>query len=583
MILERINGPEDIKKISEKELPTLAKEVRSALINRLSAIGGHVASNLCVVELSVALHYVFSSPKDKIIWDVSHQSYAHKILTGRKEAYLDPAHFRDVTGFSNPDESEHDFFSIGHTATAVSLALGMANARDVSNNSENIIAVVGDGALSGGEAYEALNYAGEYGKNLIIIINDNNKSIAENHGGLYKNLKALRESGGKAENNYFKALGLDYKYLDEGNDVIKITELLKSVKDTNHPIVLHLSTVKGKGLPYAEANAEEWHSEGPFRVSDGYPKNGYPVYDTTVFDSIEELLTENSTSIALTAGTPRSIGYVGEVREKREAQGRFLDVGIAEENAAAMSSGIAKYGATSVFSVYAPFLQRAYDQLSHDVCLNNSPAVIIVLMAGAYGMKSRTHLGMCDIPMLTHIPNLIYLDPAYKEEYNQMFKYATSQKEHPVAIRVPMRIKSCGREDTTDYSVTNRAKVMKKGCGAAIFATGNLIPMALETAKAYKEAYKTDITVISPTFLTGLDTELLERLKEDHSLVVTIEDSELEGGYGERIASYYGMDKMKVKNLGITKAFHSEFNAEALLDKCGISVEKLVDFINKNI
>ena len=583
MYLENINGPEDIKKLPVEALRTLADETRRALVGRLSAIGGHVGSNLGVVELTVALHYVFDSPRDKIVWDVSHQSYPHKILTGRKQAYLDPAHYRDVTGFTNPKESEHDLFTIGHTATSIPLAMGLARARDAFGGRENIVAVIGDGALSGGEAYEGLDCAGEYGGNLIIILNDNEQSVAENHGGLYRGLRRLRESGGTCPDNLFRGLGLDYRYLEEGHDVPKLAALFESVRDIDHPVVLHIHTVKGKGLPYAEADREEWHSGSPFNVADGTPKNGYPVYDTTVYDSLSELLSRDEHAIVLTAGTPRALGFVGEARARWEATGRFVDVGIAEECAMAMASGAAKYGSPAVFGVYAPFLQRAYDQLSHDLCLNDNPAAILVLLPGAYGMKSNTHLGLCDIQMLAHVPNLVYLAPAYREEYRRMFDYATTQRSHPVAIRVPVRFIDCGREDETDYSIPNRAKVLREGEGAAVIAVGSLVPMALALADAWKRDTGRDLTVINPVFLTGVDETLLESLKERHRLVVTLEDGELDGGYGQRIASWYGISAMKVANFGISKAFHTDFNAEALLAENGISVPKLLDFIETQL
>lgn len=580
MYLENINGPEDIKKLKKSELKILADETREALIEKLSNTGGHVASNLGVVELTVALHYVFDSPNDKIVWDVSHQCYPHKILTGRKRAFSEPEHYKDVTGFTNPDESEHDLFTIGHTATSISLAVGLCKGRDVFGGKENIVAIIGDGALSGGEAYEGLDTAGEYKGNLIIILNDNDQSVAENHGGLYKKLKQLRESGGECPDNIFKGLNLDYRYLEDGHNIEKLTELFESVKDIDHPVVLHIHTIKGKGLAYAEKDKENWHSGAPFRISDGYPKGGYPVYDTTVYDSLIELLENDDKSVVLTAGTPRAMGFVGEAREKLERKGRFLDVGIAEENAVAVSSGIAKYGATAVFGVYSPFLQRAYDQLSHDLCLNSNPATILVLLPGAYGMKSNTHLGLCDIQYLSHIPNMVYLTPAYKEEYLSMFRFAVSQKKYPVAIRVPVRFISRGESDDTDYSVLNKAKVMRKGKGAAIIAVGSLIPKALEIADEYKKQSGNDITVINPCFLSGVDTDLLNELKEDHSLIITMEDGELDGGYGGRIASFYGTENMRVKTLGISKKFHSDFNAEKLLAENGISVEKVIDFIN---
>ena len=582
MFLEHINGPEEVRKLRREELPRLADETRAALIGRLSDVGGHVGSNLGVVELAVALHYVFESPKDKIVWDVSHQSYAHKILTGRKESYLDPSRYGEVTGFTDPRESRHDFFRIGHTATSVSMALGLAKGRDLCGGKENIIAVIGDGALSGGEAYEGLNYAGEYGGNLIIILNDNEQSVAENHGGLYAALKTLRENSGDGE-NIFRGLNLDYRYLEEGNDVLRLTEMLEQVKGIDHPIVLHIHTVKGKGLPYAEKDREEWHSGAPFYPEDGTPKNGYPVYDTTVYDSLVELLIRDPHAVVLTAGTPRAIGFVGQDRAKWASAGRFVDVGIAEESAVAMASGIARYGGTAVFGVYATFLQRAYDQLSHDLCLNRQPATILVLLPGAFGMKSNTHFGLCDIPMLTHIPNLVYLTPAWKEEYIRMFRYATGQREHPTAIRVPVRFLECGEEDLTDYAVLNRSKVLRKGKDAALIAVGSLIPMALEIADAYKARTGSELTVINPVFLTGTDDELLESLKGEHRLIVTMEDSVLDGGYGQRIASWYGTSEMKVRNLGISKAFHSDFRTEELLAENGISVQSIYDYLCREI
>ena len=581
MFLEKIDSPEDVRRLRREDLPTLADETRAALIGKLSATGGHVGSNLGVVELAVALHYVFSSPADKIVWDVSHQCYAHKILTGRREAYTDPDRFGEVTGFTNPAESGHDFFLVGHSATGVSMALGLARGRDLSGGTENIIAVVGDGAVSGGESMEGLNYAGEYGKNLIVVLNDNGQSVAESHGGLYPVLRRLRETGGQYADNPFKGLGLDYRYLDEGNDVLKLVDLLESVKGIDHPVVLHIHTVKGKGLPYAETDRENWHSGAPFHIADGSPKNGRPIYDTTVHDSLTELLEEDPRSAVLTAGTPRALGFVGEEREKWAKAGRFIDVGIAEENAAAIASGIAKYGGTAVFGVYAAFLQRAYDQLSHDICLNDNPAVILALLPGVFGMKSNTHLALCDIQMLTHLPNLVYLTPSTREEYRSMFRFAVRQKAHPVAIRVPPRFYEDGAPDDTDYSAVNRAKVLRRGSGTALIAVGSLIPMANEIAEVWERETGIGVTVINPIFLTGVDEALLEELKRDHGLVITLEDGELDGGYGQRIASYYGMSDMKVRNLGISKAFHSDFNALDLLEENGVSVRNVLSLIRQ--
>ena len=574
MYLENINCPDDIKKLEVSQLQTLADETRAALINKISKAGGHQGPNLGVVELTVAFHYVFDSPKDKIVFDVSHQCYPHKILTGRKEAFLDEEHFHDVTGYTNPNESEHDMFIVGHTSTSVSLALGLAKGRDLNKCSENIIALIGDGSLSGGEALEALDYAGEYDKNLIIIVNDNDQSIAENHGGLYKTLKKLRESNGTAEDNIFRAMGLDYRYLDEGHDTAKLVELFESVKGIDHPVVLHIHTIKGKGLPYAEKDRESWHAGGPFHVEDGSPLYPYEGGENVVFDCLKELLDTNENAIVLNAATPMGLGFVQGVREEYVDRGQFIDVGIAEENAVAMAGGIARNGGTAVFGTFAPFFQRTYDQMSHDVCLNDSPATFLILSPGAYCMNSNTHIALCDIQMFAHIPNLVYLAPASNEEFVQMFRYATTQKQHPVAIRVVDNLISTGVADDTDYSVLKN-KIERKGSKAALIAVGGLVSMALEAADKVKEQTGTDITVINPRFVSGVDEELLDSLKKDHSLVITIEDGEVMGGYGQNIAAFYGDTDMRVHCHGISKAFHTEFKAEELLDAHGISAEKL--------
>lgn len=574
MYLEKINGPADIKKLEVSQLQTLADETRAALINKISKAGGHQGPNLGVVELTVAFHYVFDSPKDKIVFDVSHQCYPHKILTGRKEAFLDDEHFHDVTGYTNPNESEHDMFIVGHTSTSVSLALGLAKGRDLNKRSENIIALIGDGSLSGGEALEALNYAGEYDRNLIIIVNDNDQSIAENHGGLYKTLKKLRESNGTAEDNLFRAMGLDYRYLDDGHDTAKLVELFESVKDIDHPVVLHIHTIKGKGLPYAEKDRESWHAGGPFHVEDGSPLYPYESGESVVFNCLKELLDTNENAIVLNAATPMGLGFVQGVREEYVERGQFIDVGIAEENAVAMAGGIARNGGTAVFGTFAPFFQRTYDQMSHNVCLNDSPATFLILSPGAYGMNSNTHIALCDIQMFAHIPNLIYLAPTNNEEFTQMFRYATTQKQHPVAIRVVDNLKSTGVADNTDYSILKN-KIERNGSKVALFAVGGLVPMALEAADKVKEQTGMDITVINPRFISGVDEELLDLLKKDHSLVITIEDGEVMGGYGQNIAAFYGDSDMRVRCHGISKAFHTEFKAEELLDAHGISVDKL--------
>lgn len=582
MYLENINGPSDIQKLNLDELRILADETRDALIHKISLAGGHNGPNLGMVEVTTALHYVFHSPIDKFVFDVSHQSYPHKILTGRKQAFLDEEHFHDVTGYTNPEESEHDFFTIGHTSTSISLALGLAKGRDLNHGKENIIAIIGDGSLSGGEALEALDYAGEYRNNLIIIVNDNDQSIAENHGGLYKNLKELRESNGNYTNNIFESFGLEYHYLEDGHDLFKLVDLFNSVKDIDHPVVLHIHTIKGKGLAYAEKNREAWHAGGPFHVEDGSPRFTCSSNDTTVFDSIKTLLDNNEKAIVLNAGTPMGLGFTQDVRQEYVDRGQFIDVGIAEENMVAMSSGITKNGGAAVFGTYAPFLQRTYDQLSHDLCLNDNPAVMLVLSPGVYGMNSNTHIALCDIQMFAHIPNLIYLAPATKEEYEQMFKYATTQKDHPVGIRIPASFVSSGIKDETDYSVLKN-KVEIQGEKFAIFAVGCMLALAKKVAEKIKEEIGIQITVINPRFLTGLDIELLEKLKKNHTHILTLEDGELVSGYGQNIASYYGDSDIKVKNYGISKVFHTDYDPIELLAQNGMSVENLSQYIQENI
>lgn len=580
MYLDKINDPSDLKKLEISELPKLADEVRKAVINRISNIGGHKGPNLGMVEMTVALHYVFNSPKDKLVFDVSHQCYSHKILTGRKGAFLFSEHFHDVTGFTNPAESVHDIFKIGHTSTSISLALGLAIARDLEKKHDNVVAIIGDGSLSGGEALEALDYAGEYNKNLIIIVNDNDQSIAENHGGIYKTLRKLRETNGQDPNNLFSSFGLEYHYLDDGHNLEKLVSLFESVKDIDHPVVLHIHTIKGKGLKYAEENREQWHAGGPFNVEDGSPKITIK-NDTTVFESLKELLDSNEQAVVVNAGTPMSLGFTKDKREEYVKRGQFIDVGIAEENGVAIASGIAKNGGTAVFGTFAAFFQRTYDQVSHDLCLNDNPATMLVLSPGVYGMNSDTHLALCDIQQFAYIPNLIYLAPATRSEYKNALKFATTQKKHPVGIRVPAVFSDIQEEDNTNYAEINKNKIIKKGSKVAIFGIGKMIDMANDIAYKLKKEKNLDITIINPLFLSGLDEELLNSLKNNHQLIITLEDGELMGGYGQNISSFYGQNEISVKNYGISKKFHTDFAAEELLAENGMSISNIYNFIIK--
>lgn len=581
-MLDQINGPEDIKALRIDQLQQLADETREALIYRQSHMGGHVGSNLGIVELTVAMHYVFHSPTDKIVFDVSHQCYAHKLLTGRKTAYLQPELFSEVTGYTNPLESEHDLFTVGHASTSVSLSLGLAKGRDICGGTENIIAVIGDGALSGGEALEALSYAGEYSGNLIIVVNDNEQSIAENHGGIYQCLAELRETNGESERNIFRDFDLDYLYLEEGHDIKRLVEVFDKIKNADHPVVVHIHTVKGKGLSYAEEEKEKWHEAfGPFCAGDGLPiQKEAKGKDFTVFKSLKRFLDTNKNGIVFNAATPLALGFVSEYRNLYAPRGQFVDVGIAEENAVTMAAGAAKNGAKAVVALLAPFFQRVYDQISHDVALNDLPVTMLVINPGVYGMSSNTHLALCDIQMFAHIPNIVYLAPTCREEFKQMFQYAVSQNKHPTMIRTMPIFPVSRVKDETDYSVL-KSKVERQGRRVAIFAVGPLLPMAMKTAEEVERRTGESITVINPRFLNGIDEALCDWLLQDHTSVVTLEDGELIGGYGQTIASYYGDKPMKVINHGISKKFHTNFVAAELLEEHGMSVEKLVVEVEK--
>lgn len=582
MYLEKIASPDDVKKLNVEELEKLSGEIRENLLKKLSEHGGHIGPNLGIVEVTVALHYVFNSPVDKIVYDVSHQSYVHKMLTGRKDAFMNPKKYDDVSGYSNPEESKHDFFEIGHTSTSISLACGLAKARDLKEEKGNIIALIGDGSLSGGEAYEGLNNVAEQGTNMIVIVNDNDMSIAENHGGLYKNLRELRETEGKASCNFFKAMGFDYHYVKNGHDFNELIETFNKVKDTDHPVVLHIHTIKGKGFKPAELHKEQWHWGMPFELATGEPKFSMDGEDfgNLTAEYLLKKMEEDKKVVAITSGTPTVFGFTEDRRKKAKKQ--FVDVGIAEEHAVALASGIAKNGGTPVYGVYSTFIQRTYDQLSQDLCINKNPAVILVFAASVYGMNDVTHLGLFDIPMMSNIPNLVYLAPTCKEEYFKILDFAMTQKENPVAIRVPgMGVVSRGIEDNTDYSKLNKFEVTKKGKDVAIIALGDFYSLGEEVLSTLsKEGI--EATLINPKFITGLDENLLDELKKEHKLVITLEDGILEGGFGEKIASYYGTESMKVKNYGIKKSFPNRYVAEELLKENGITVENITKDI-KNI
>lgn len=582
MYLEQINGPEDVKKLSGEQLTELAVEMRQALLKRASIHGGHFGPNFGMVEATIALHYVFESPKDKIVYDVSHQTYPHKMLTGRKDAYLYEEHYDDVTGYSSPQESEHDHFTVGHTSTSVSLACGLAKGRDLTGGKGNVIAVIGDGSLSGGEALEGLDFAAELESNLIIVVNDNDMSIAENHGGLYSNLKLLRETKGEAECNLFRAMGLDYVYVDEGNNIDVLINAFQSVKDSTKPVVVHIKTQKGKGYAPAEKDKESWHYNGPFHIETGEPlevPQGEDYSDITAKFLLEKMKKDPSV-VAITSATPTVLGFTKDKRE--EAGKQFVDVGIAEETAVALASGIAANGGKPVWGVYSTFVQRTYDQIAQDLCINNNAATIVTFCGTVYGMNDVTHLGLYDIPMMANIPNLVYLAPATKEEYIAMLDWSLEQTDHPVAIRLPGGpVISDGRKVTKDFSDLNQYEITQKGSRVAVVGLGTFYSLGQSVAKELEEKTGTKATVINPYYITGIDQEMLEDLKKDHDIVITLEDGILDGGFGEKIARFYGDSEMKVLNYGLKKEFLDRYDAAEVLKDNRLTKEQITEDIMK--
>ena len=585
MYLENINSPEDVKRLSIENLNILANEIRHALLTKLSAHGGHISPNLGMVEATIALHYVFNSPVDKIVYDVSHQSYAHKMLTGRKDAFLHAEEYDEVTGYTNPQESKHDFFTIGHTSTSVSLACGLAKARDLKRGRENIIAVIGDGSLSGGEAYEGLSNAGETGTNLIVVVNDNEMSIAENHGGLYQNLKALRDSDGQTPCNFFKSLGLDYIYVKDGNDITALIHAFTQVKDIPRPVVVHIHTLKGKGYTLAETYKERFHWGMPFNLETGQPLSdggNTEDYCNLTGKFLLEQMQKDPTVVAISSGTPAVIGFNPERRQQAGKQ--FVDVGIAEEHAMALASGIAANGGRPVYGVYSTFIQRCYDQLSQDLCINRNSAVISVFLGGSAGMNDETHLGFFDIPLISNIPNIVYLAPTCKEEYFAMLEWGIKQTTHPVAVRVPGPVViESGETFDTDYSELNRYKITCQGERVAIIALGNFYPLGVSVCLKLQEETGIQATLINPRYITGVDNQLLEDLRTNHQLVITLEDGVLDGGFGEKIARYYGDSEMKVKNYGLKKEFADRFVLEELLKENHLTDTQITNEIREII
>ena len=580
-ILEKINNPQDLKKLNINDLNNLANEIRELIIKKVNTTGGHMGPNLGFLEATIALHYVFDAPKDKIVFDVSHQCYTHKILTGRKEGFTDESKYHKYSGYTAPEESEYDLFKVGHTSTSISLATGLAKARDINGNNENVIAIIGDGSLTGGEALEGLNNAAVLNSNMIIVVNDNGMSIAENQGGIHLHLQELRN--GKAKNNLFESLGFEYIYVEDGNNIEKMIEAFKKVKDTKHPVVLHIYTDKGHGLKQAEEHKEMFHWIMPHTVENYDKKVDIPEnYNTITIDYIlDEINNKKNNIVVVSPATPGISGFNEEIRKKLGKH--YVDVGIAEQHAVAFISGIAKNGAKPILDISSSFIQRAYDQLSQDLALNNNPATILVEWGGITGTDA-THLTIFDIPLISNIPNIVYLAPTNKEEYLAMLDWSVNKnKNYSVAIRVPAsNLLSSGIEDKTDYSILNKYKLVEKGDKVAIIGLGTFF----ELGKSVKEELKKhniNATLINPCFITGLDKELLNNLKNNHDIVITLEDGALDGGFGQKIASYYGNSNMKVLNYGADKVFTDRVPLDTLYNNYRLKKELIVEDILKNL
>lgn len=567
MYIEKMDSPAELKKLSLSECEILADEIRSILIKKASLKGGHLASNLGIVEATIALHYVFDSPTDKIIFDVSHQCYTHKILTGRKNAFINESEYDSANGYTNPDESEHDLFRVGHTATSVSLACGLAKARNIKGGTESIIAVIGDGSMSGGEALEGLDFGGsDIEGSFIVLFNDNQMSIAENHGGIYKNLTELRNTEGRAENNLFKAFGYDYIFVKDGNDVSAMVNALKTAKLLNSPVVVHMCTVKGKGYGFSEKNKESTHWVRPFDISSGLEKNPFngERYDRVMRDHLLEKMAEDPDVVTMIAAVPDSLNFTAEHR--KQAGKQFVDVGIAEEHAIAMAAGLAKNGCKPVFATMSTFFQRTYDQISQELCINKCPVTLIVVNASVYAVNDVTHIGIFDIPMMSNIPNLVYLAPTNKQEYLAMTNWSIDQTEYPVAIRAPRNgIFNAKGDVDTDYSSLNRYKTVIKGERVAVLALGSFFQMGEELVDKISESLDFIPTLINPRYITGLDTSLLNELKNDHSVVITLEDGIIDGGWGQKIAGFYGSSDLKVLNYGLKKDFLDRYDLDQVM------------------
>lgn len=628
-ILSSIHTPADVHALSAQQLRDLCLEIRATLLDYGKKHGGHIGSNLGVVELTVALHRVFDSPRDRFIFDVSHQSYVHKMLTGRAEAYLDQSRFDEVTGFTNPLESEHDSFVLGHTGTSISLACGLAKTRDMQRGAAgestigNVIAIIGDGSLSSAIAFEGLNNAAEQGGNLIIIVNDNEMSIAEDFGGMYGQLAKLRTSNGMAELNLFKAFGLDYRYVEQGNDVDALVEVLNEVKDIDHPIVVHIHTTKGLGFndeteadngsdgcnqtnpqPHAgQCEANHWQDP---EASLGKPLDARKYYGEMAMASLERRFDNEPGLVVISPATPGSNGITRDFRERAGAH--YVDTGITEEHAAAFAAGIARAGGRPVLATSATFFQRTFDQLQQELALNHVPATLLIFGAGISG-ADNTHSGTFDMTMFANVPDVTCLAPASGEQMLDMLAWATGPSGHGVvAIRMPgeqilaleraadMAFDPLQRAEEHDPAVNiagacpfARYQIVQPGRDVAILGLGNTMPLAAEITSALaendEEHAAITATLVDALQYSTMDAELLAMLADGHRLVVTLEDGQLEGGWGEKVTAFYAnssntnASRVRVLNFGAAKEFTDRVPLGELNERYGLTSETIVSRI----
>lgn len=568
-LLNKIFGPNDLKKLSIPEMEELAKEIRTLILEKDAAEGGHLGPDLGIVEATIAYHYVFDAPKDKIVWDVSHQTYPHKMLTGRALAWIDPDHYEDVTPYTNPDESPYDYYAVGHTSTSIALATGMAKARDLMGRHENIMALIGDGSMTGGLAYEGLNNAVIEKHNIVVVVNDNQMSIDENVGGLVTALKKLRDSNGETKENPFTAMGFDYRYVADGNDVKSMIDAFKAVKDVDHPILLHINTLKGKGYEPAIDNEEAHHWVMPFDLKTDkttVPAPEGPTANSVAMDVMKKHIENGEKIMAIDAAIPGVFG-LDEIKNKYPEN--YHDVGIAEQESVAFAAGMAKEGAVPVLFENSTFLQRAFDQLSHDVAANDLPVVMMVAGGGMSG-TSKTHLGIFDQVMISNLPNWIYLAPTTLAEEKDMMEWAIKQRKHPVAIKMPTKRVPAGKDVSRDYSEIKYD--IKPGNDVAVLALGDMYEML-----GKEVAEKLGASLVNPISANILNTASLDKLADENKVIVTLEDNILDGGFGEKVASYLGDKDVKVLNYGQKRVYTDQVPLKDILKDNRMTVDQIVE------